>query len=334
MNIKRITRLLNLLGFLRSGSGHNVEGLAKACGVCRRTVFRDIEALRAAGMPIAFDADHDRYSIPGVYFLPPINFTPAEALSLVALANEMGRSDRLPFYEPAHAAALKLEGSLPPALRDELRVMTRAIRIHPTPVSPLTAKEGIYQQLIDARAKRRVVRIEYDSLTEWERIKTKLRPYHLLFCRHSWYVIGRSSLHSEVRTFNLSRINTVELLEKRYSVPKSFSIDRYLGNAWALTPEPGPAYDIVVKFAPLVARNVAEVKWHTTQKVELQSDRSLVFRAQVSGLNEIVWWILAFGDQAEVIQPERLRRLVAQRARNMVALYDHASGPVAVVVGQ
>ena len=121
MNVKRITRLLKLLELLQSGSGQNADGLAKACGVSRRTAFRDIEALRAAGVPVAFDDEHDRYSIPGTYFLPPINFTPAEALSLVALANELGRSDRLPFYEPAQPAARKLEGSLPPALRDELR---------------------------------------------------------------------------------------------------------------------------------------------------------------------------------------------------------------------
>jgi len=212
MNVKRITRLLKLLELLQSGSGQNADGLARACGVSRRTVFRDIEALNAAGVPVAFDEEHDRYSIPGTYFLPPINFTPAEALSLVAMASELGRNDRLPFYEPARVAARKLESSLPPALRDELQQMSRAIRIQPTHVSPLAAKEPIYQELVDARRKRRVVRIEYNSLTEWERIKTKLRPYQLLFCRHSWYVIGRSSLHGEVRTFNLSRIVSIETL--------------------------------------------------------------------------------------------------------------------------
>ena len=288
----------------------------------RRTAFRDIEALRAAGVPIAFDADHDRYSIPGAYFLPPINFTPAEALSLVALANEMGRSDRLPFYEPAHAAALKLEGSLPPALREELRVMTQVIRIQPTPVSPLTAKEGIYQQLIDSRAKRRVVRIEYDSLTEWKQIRTKLRPYHLLFCRHSWYVIGRSSLHSEVRTFNLSRIASLETLNERFTVPQRFSIERHLRNAWLLIPGEGADDRVVIRFKPLVAQNVGEVIWHKTQQLEFQQDGSLLFKAQVTGLGEIMWWVLGYGDQAEVLEPRELREMVAKRVKNLAAMYN------------
>ena len=166
----------------------------------------------------------------------------------MALANELGRSDRLPFYDAAHTAARKLEGSLPPALREELRQITRAIRIQPTPVSPLAAKEEIYQQLVDARTKRRVVRIEYDSLTEWERIATKLRPYQLLFCRHSWYVIGRSSLHGEVRTFNLSRISSLETLRFKYTIPRSFSLERHLRNAWQLIPGDGADDHVTVRF--------------------------------------------------------------------------------------
>lgn len=287
----------------------------------RRTAFRDIEALRAAGVPVAFDEQRDRYSIPGTYFLPPINFTPAEALSLVALANELGRSDRLPFYEPAKRAAHKLEDSLPVALRQELKQLTRAIRIQPMPVSPLAAKEEIYQQLVDARARRRVVRIEYDSLTEWKRIQTKLRPYQLLFSRHSWYVIGRSSLHKEVRTFNLSRILSLEMLDEKFALSRGFRLERYLKNAWQLIPGDGADECVAIRFKPLVARNVGEVIWHKTQRLEFQPDGSLVFRAQVSGLHEIMWWILGYGDQAEVLEPRELREMVARRARGLVAVY-------------
>ncbi|MGD9635804.1 MAG: helix-turn-helix transcriptional regulator [Pirellulales bacterium] len=291
----------------------------------RRTAFRDIEALRAAGVPVAFDEERDRYSIPGTYFLPPINFTPAEAMSLVALANELGRSDRLPFYEPARRAAHKLEDSLPAALRQELKQISRAIRIQPLPVSPLAAKEKIYQQLVGARARRRVVKIDYDSLTEWERIETKLRPYQLLFSRHSWYVIGRSSLHKEVRTFNLSRIVSLELLEETFTLPRGFSVERYLRNAWQLIPGDGADDRVAIRFQPFVARNVAEVIWHKTQQLEFQPDGTLVFRVQVSGLHEIMWWILGYGDQAEVLEPPELRAMVARRAKALAAVYQGKS---------
>lgn len=288
----------------------------------RRTIFRDLESLRLAGVPLKYEQDGQRYSIPGSFFLPPVNLTAEEALSLIALASEMGRGDRLPFYEAAHSAVLKLQSNLPTALRDEMRILARAIRIRPSQVSRLTDKASFYQQLVDAIAARRVVRILYDSLTEWEQITTNLRPYQLLFCRHSWYVIGRSTKHAEVRTFNLSRIMTIEVLDQQFTVPRGFSLERYMGNAWNLIPERGRNYQVVVRFKPLVARNVAEVVWHKTQRTEFLEDGSLDFRASVSGLNEIVWWILGYGDQAEVLQPARLRHLVAQRARNMAAMYN------------
>jgi predicted DNA-binding transcriptional regulator YafY len=321
MNVKRITRLLKLLELLQSGSGQNADGLAKSCGVSRRTVFRDLEALQAAGVPVTFDEAHDRYSIPGTYFLPPINFTPAEALALVAMASELGRNDRLPFYEPARVAARKLESSLPATLREELQQMARAIQIRPVPVNPLADKEDVYQELLAAHRHKRVVRIEYDSLTEWERITTKLRPYQLLFCRHSWYVIGRSSLHREVRTFNLSRIASLETLPFRFAIPRGFSLERHLHNAWQLIPGDGADDRVVVRFQPLVAQNVGEVLWHPKQELEFQPDGTLLFKVQVSGLGEIMWWILGYGDQAEVLEPPKLRAMVAKRARALAELY-------------
>jgi proteasome accessory factor B len=313
---------VKLLQLLLDGRGYNANDLAKACGIGRRTIFRDLEALKHAGVPVEFDTDRDRYSIPSTYFLPPTNFTAAEALALIALAGEIGRGGQVPFYEAARSAALKLENSLPVPLQNELNLMTRSIRIHLGAVSDLKGQQAIYQSLVDARAARRVVRIQYSSLTEWETITTKLRPYHLMFSRHSWYVIGRSSVHGEVRTFNLSRVESLTLLSERYKVPHSFRLEQYLGNAWVMIPEDGPDYEVHVRFQPLVARNVAEVMWHPTQRTAFHEDGSMDFYATVSGLSEIAWWILGYGDQAEVIAPTKLRRQIIRRAKNMVAIYE------------
>ena len=275
-------------------------------------------------MPLKFDRQAQRFSIPGASFLPPTDFTAEETLSLLALAAEMGRNEALPCYEAAYTAALKLEANLPGPLRRELGQMTRAIRIRLPQVGHLSGKSQVYHTLVHAIETRHVTQIHYDSFTEWERITTRLRPYQLLFSRRSWYVVGRSSLHREVRTFNVARILSVQLRNERYVIPRNFDLDRYLGNAWHLIPSAGRDSHVVVQFKPLVAGNVAEVIWHKTQRTKILPDGSLEFRAAVSGLNEIAWWILGYGDQAEVLQPARLRRLVAQRAQNMAAIYNGA----------
>src|SRR5262245_11088150 len=265
MNTKRITRLLQLLRILQSGRGRSVSGLADACGVSQRTLLWDVQSLREAGVPLSYDHDAKRYTIAGGPFLPSA-LTSSEALSLLALAAELGRDDRLPFYEPAYAAALKLEGSLPVPLRQELRRLVPGIKIRLSQVGRLGEKAGIYHQLVAAIAARRVVRIEYESFTEWETIVTRLQPYHVVFNRHSWYIVGRSGLHRDVRTFNLMRIATLTTLHQKFAMPQGFDLERYLGNAWNLMPQPGPEHHVLIRFQPLVARNVSEVNWHKTQQ--------------------------------------------------------------------
>jgi proteasome accessory factor B len=307
---------------LESGTDQTTATLAKACGVGRRTIFRDLESLREAGVPLEFDREAQRFSIAKAFFLPPMNFTAQESLALLALAAEIGRYKQLPFCDAIYTAAMKLEGNLPAPLRREVRRMTKSIRFRLDKVAHLSGKAGIYEQLVEAIKKRHAVEIHYDSFTEWETIATKLRPYQLLFSRRSWYIIGRSSLHREVRIFNVARILTLKQLDESFTFPKSFDVAEYLGNAWHLIRDGSQDSHIVLRFKPLVAGNVAEVIWHKTQRLRFLDDGSLEFRATVSGLNEIAWWILGYGDQAEVIRPARLRRLIAQRARNMAAMYN------------
>ncbi|HEX4149205.1 MAG TPA: WYL domain-containing protein, partial [Pirellulales bacterium] len=110
-----------------------------------------------------------------------------------------------------------------------------------------------------------------------------------------------------------------------FRLPRGFNIDRYLRNAWHLIPERGPDEHVVIRFEKLVAQNVAEVSWHKTQRLESLSDGRLDFHATVSGLNEISWWVLGYGDQAEVLRPKKLRDLVVRRAKSMLRRYGRAT---------
>ncbi len=203
--------------------------------------------------------------------------------------------------------------------------MTRSIEIQAGQINTLTGVDQYYQQLVDAIARRRVVRIKYGSLTEWHTIDTKLRPYQLVFIKRSWYVIGRSSLHREVRTFNVGRIASLKQLREKYSIPRGFSLDKHFGNAWVMIPGSGPDHEVVIRFESAVAKNVAEVVWHKTQSFKFLENGRLEYRATVSGLDEIAWWVLGYGDLAEVIKPAKLRKLVARRVQQMHKIYNEAN---------
>jgi len=295
--------------------------------VSRRTIFRDLGAFRDAGVLLAYDEVQQGYHLPGTYILPATHFTPEEALVLLVLCHDLGSQGTVPFFELARSAAMKVESALPSRLREQVRETGKAVRIQMVPTNRLYGRESTYARLLSAIAERRSVRIRNRSLAEGQEISTRLHPYRLLFSRRSWYVIGRSSLHRSTRTFNLGRILALDVLEDRYEVPRGFSIERYLGNAWHLIREPGPDREVVIRFSKKVAHNVAEVAWHRTQQVEFQPDGSLEFRVTVSGLGEISWWILGYGDQAEVLQPPELRHMIAGHAARMLQRYGGESAP-------
>jgi predicted DNA-binding transcriptional regulator YafY len=325
-SLPRIRRVVKLLGMMQGGQIYNVQELADLCRVTRRTIFRDLEVLRDAEVPLLYDEQRGGYQIPGHYFLPPTQFTPEEAFALLVLCRQLGDRRMIPFYSAAQSAADKLSNNLPQRLVAYLRSVSNAVRIRLDATNALSGQEQIYQELLAAISTRCCVRIRYESLHEQSHIQTKLHPYRLLFHQHSWYVVGRSSIHREVRTFNIGRIRKIQLLDEPIRIPRNFRIDGYLRNAWRLIPEPGSDSEVRVRFSPKVARNVAEINWHKTQRTKLNDDGSLEFQVTVSGLQEISWWIMGYGDQAEVLEPAELREMIFQRAQKLVDLYQSSSG--------
>jgi len=219
MNLGRIQRLLQLIGLLQAGRGYNTDALAQACGISRRTVFRDLDLLRLSGVPLLFDEKQQRYRIPAPACCRPPTSRRKKPSRFWSCATSWATGRGLPFLGPARSAALKLESNLPARLREQLRDVTAALHIHPAPSNPLAGCQPVYDQLLAAAANRQNVRIRYGSLKEEKEIVTRLSPYGLFFSGRSWYAVGRSSLHRAKRTFNLGRVLEIELLDDHFQIP-------------------------------------------------------------------------------------------------------------------
>ena len=324
MKLSRISRLVQLLCTLQSGQCYCPDELARVMQVSRRTVFRDLNELTAIGVPYYFDNDAGGYRIDPDFFLPSIDLTLQEALSLLMLVyKDRGHLPPL-LKRSALLGGLKIENNLPAEIKRYCAATLEHISIQPIPRSG--AKKGdkgdadrIFWHLQRSVERKQKVRIVYRSIFDGTTIKTTLSPHHLMFKSRAWYIVGKSSLHNEIRTFKLSRIETLELLSQFFPRKRTFDIDDYLGAAWSMIPE-GKLYNVKLKFTPKVARNVSEVQWHKSQKMKFQEDGSLVVEFRVDGTAEICWWILGYGDQVEVLAPAVLRKRVLQVAKKMAEI--------------
>ena len=319
MKLSRISRIVQILTTLQSGHNHSVDDLANLVGVSRRTVFRDLKELQAINVPYRFDAKTGGYGIDPKFFLPPIDLSLPEALSLLLLVHKARNHLPMPFKNQALLAGLKVENNLPAKVRQYCNATLQNITIRPDAHAPMKLLNKVFSQLQEAIRKNRKVRLAYRSLYDGKDILTVLSPYHLMYNSRAWYVIGESSLHKSIRTFKLNRIKELEALDRCFVSNKTFDVHDYLGRAWSMIPE-GKIHHIKLQFMPKVARNVAEVKWHDTQETTFNKDGSLAVEFRVDGLGEISWWILGYGDQVKVIAPTALRKRIAQIARRMVEL--------------
>lgn len=319
MNVSRIYRLLRLITMLQSGRSYSVNELAEEFEVSRRTIFRDLNMLELAHIPYYFDADSKGYKISRHFFLPPVNLTITEALAMLMLAGRM-RAGRMPLLAEGARAAIKLENALPAAVREHVGSVIDKISVQLGPVSRHEGLNATFDELTRAVAEKRICRLVYISFQDRRQVVTNIHPLRLVFLGRAWYVIAHSVKHREIRTFKLGRIRKLTSLSRTFDPPPDAEVERHFGAAWSMIPE-GRIYDVHLRFSPKVAGNVAEVQWHSTQRVEWNDDGSAEFHVKVDGLGEITWWVLGYGDQAEVVSPPELRRKVADTAAAVLAKY-------------
>lgn len=321
MKTKRIERLLKLIQLLEQGRSKTADDLAELAGVSRRTVFRDLELLARAGIRYTYEHDTRRYSTERTTLLPPVTLTHAETLALLLVARYLTGQQIIPDASAATSAGLKLESMLPPAIRDYCGPLLNGMEIRSTGTSDSGSILETLSILQTSLASERKIRAEYDSYAEGEVIDVVLCPYRLAYIHRGWYLIAFTEGISRIQTYKVERILRVRLLADPYAVDPDFSLDDYFGNAWLMIRD-DKRYHVKVRFLKQVAGNVDEIHWHKTQRTTYRKDGSLIFEADVDGIREISWWILGYGDQAQVLEPPELREMIAERVKNMCAYYN------------
>ena len=319
MKYHKVGRVVEILATLQSGRNYTASQLAKIFGTSRRTIYRDLKELEAIGVSYHYDATSGGYTMDPEFFLPPVNLKLEEALSLLLLVHKAGEQVQLPFKNSALLATLKIENNLPPKIRRHCDAALRSISARAAAQAPMRELDKTFAQLQKAIAKKQKVSMRYHSLFDGRDIELELCPYHLLHNQRAWYVVGLSGMHKSIRTFKLNRIRELKTLPQNFVDDEDFDLSEYLGRAWSMIPE-GRIYNVKLRFLPKVAENVAEVQWHSTQKVTHNSDGSVTVEFRVDGLGEITWWILGYGDQVQVLRPKRLRQKIVETARNMAKL--------------
>jgi len=321
MQYTRVHRLFRIITLVQGSPGLNAAKLAEICETSERNIYRHLNMLEGAGVPISLDPETRGYSIRRDFFMRPVDLTLEEAMALVLLGREVGQSEQLPHSGEAGKAIEKLLAVLPSKIQNEINEVIPCVSVDLARVANEPTAE-LYSIVRQAISTKRALQCRYDSRSTKSNGNGdafRFDPYALYFGQRAWYAVGKHHGHNEVRTLKLARLTDCKPLDKPYFIPDEFSSEKHFGAAWRMMPS-GKVYDIHLHFDAKMADNVADTHWHDSQEFDWYDDGSIDLHFKIDGLEEIVWWILSYGPHCKVVQPKELHQKVARLRAEAAAM--------------
>jgi len=206
--MRRQARLFAVAEHLRARrTGVTAAELAERFGVTLRTIYRDLDALREAELPLSAERGRGGgYALDRNYSLPPVNFTAREAALLCALGRWATDARLVPFTRTLGSAIDKVRGALATSAQRELLTLMRELTFVGIPAHP--AAPGVREAVEDAWFERRPVRIRYRA-SDGTLTERMVRIRGLTMERSLTMVHCDDLDRGEPRTFRLDRIEAI-----------------------------------------------------------------------------------------------------------------------------
>jgi len=127
--MKRTERLFAIAEALRARrTGITAEELAERFGVSVRTIYRDLDGLRAASLPVLGERGRGGgLVLDSAYTLPPVNFSAREAAILVTTGRWLERARLIPFIDTLRSAIDKVQAALPARRQREVKRLAHTL---------------------------------------------------------------------------------------------------------------------------------------------------------------------------------------------------------------
>ena len=319
----RASRLLSILNTLQARGRATAPELAAACEVSVRTIYRDVDALSAAGIPIYAERGaegglrlFDGYRVK----LNGMSLSEADALCLAGLP---GPAAALGLDGAMSAAQAKLVAALPASFR--VRAMRMQARFHlDAPAWFGEADEPRHLRLIaDALLGDQAIEIRYQS---WKAEKRRrIAPLGLVLKSGNWYLAGQ--VDSSLRTYRVARILDCTVLPDTFARPIDFDLGAYWRAATERLEAEMHPRQATVRLSPFGVKLLDVLSQpYVKARLCLDDDADASgWRTATIPVGTTLWHaaaeLLRLGPEAEVLAPQELRDKMVELTQAMAKRY-------------
>ncbi|MER5207291.1 WYL domain-containing protein [Streptomyces sp. NPDC002825] len=312
------SRLLSILLLLQTGGRMTAGRLAEELGVSVRTVYRDVEALHAAGVPLYGDAGHR-----GGYRLLPGSRTrltdlfAREAEALV-LAGMPGAAEGLGLGPHFADAQLKLRAALPAVLREHVDRLRGRFHID----APGWYDEGdeapFLPEVADAVRSGRALQVRYRRWKEPTDVDRRLEPYGLVLKAGRWYLVAGPG----PRTYRVDQILALTVTDEEAAVPVGFDLAAHWRGSQEDFHQRLHQGEAVVRISPRGAARLTGAAARALAATGTpEPDGWTRATLPVETPEHAHDTFLGLGAEVEVLAPEDLRDRIAATVRTLAARY-------------
>ncbi|NOY54182.1 MAG: YafY family transcriptional regulator [Deltaproteobacteria bacterium] len=326
MAVDQLERQWGIINLLCRKRRTTVSELSREYGVNARTIRRDLDKLSTIFPIVDRQAGRRKYwsLIDGYKEVPPVTFLPTELYALkegTRLLKSFGEPFLRPTLESIHH---KIRSTFDDERMASFEGMKRIFSLSLSTAKDYSRRRDFLRSLFAAAAKQERVEIAYRGLKDARPKIRKVDPYRLWYRDGAVYLIGLCHLRREIRMFDVDRISLINHTDENFLIPENFDFGEYTRHAFSVMIE--TPVRVRIRFVPEIARYIEERQWHPSREVVRNRDGSIVLELTVGGTLEIKRWILSFGPQAEVLEPQKLIEEIREDLEKMQALYLPGKG--------
>jgi predicted DNA-binding transcriptional regulator YafY len=316
-------RLLFIDQQIRSGKFPSCATLGVKYEVSAKTIQRDVDYLKdELDAPIEYDATrHGLFYRDKTWFLPAILMSEGDILALLVGTQALEMYKGTPVAGELKSIYGKLAQLLPEKISIAPELIFSRFTFSGAPVRPIIAQ--VWKGLIRGLLHQRVTTIEYASPRS-EKLKVHtIHPLHMANIEGDWYVLAHETRWGDIAQFAVSRIRKVKLQETPFTPPKGFDAVKMMANRFGKfihTEGGGKTVQVIIQFTPDSAASIAERNWHPKQKQTWRKDGGLVLEFPVIDVQDIVPWVLSYGQGIQKLEPKFLRDEVVRVAKSLSKL--------------
>jgi len=313
----RIHRLIQMVYDIKTNPCQTLDQLLKKYAISKRQFYKDKHVLSELGFDFAYNRQQKRYNILRDAYIPVENLTISERLLLILSMRHLSATGETVLTIEGLQAAQKLAADLPGTLQEIARVIFDEYILNES----FGCKQDVFDKLSQALMDSRRIQIDYvkpDSQTIQQYI---LEPYFIFFKRRALYVEGISVADNDIRMFRIKRITHVKMTREFFTRSSTYAFTERHKNAFSVFPGIH-TQKVVVRFNQNKYQYIQESLWHQSQRITPMPDQSFLFTVHVAEPREVLWWALQWGADAEIIEPEWLRKKARLEIQKMMSIYN------------